>query len=121
MNVGCDLQSVAELRARPGLLDNGAVFTAYERSYCRSKQDPWPSLGGLWAAKEACLKALSAVEPAPFTFPSLEIRHRADGRPVVVAHGALGAWLAERGLGLEVSISHSQEIVMAVACLGGAA
>lgn len=120
MTVGCDIQSLAALRARPGLLDSAAVFTAYERDYSRAKADPVETLGGLWTAKEACIKALSAFEPAPFTFPSLEIRHRPDGRPMVRAHGALGAWLGDRGLSLDVSISHTDGFVMAVACLGQA-
>lgn len=120
MTVGCDLQSVAELRGRMGLLDNGAVFSPGERDYVRSKDDPWPTLGGLWAAKEACVKALAAAEPPRFTFPELAIDHLPNGRPVVAPAGGLKRWLDARALRLEISISHSGELAFAVAVLTGA-
>jgi holo-[acyl-carrier-protein] synthase len=116
LTIGCDIQSVLEVRGREVLLGNRALFTPYERTYTRDKDDPWPTLAGLFCAKEACVKALAAG-PDDFGFLEIEIRHREDGRPRVAASGRLGRWLGERGLRLDVSISHSKDYAMAVATL----
>lgn len=115
MNIGADIQSLVELRRKTDLLDNGAVFTRYERDYCRARPDPWATLGGLLCAKEACIKALSAWGDVPrHTFPDLEIRHATNGRPRLRPGPRLEAWAAKAGVRLDVTISHSGEYAMAV-------
>lgn len=59
-------------------------------------------LAGLWAAKEAVIKA--SLEP-PQEMTDIEITHDASGRP----HGAIGAEL------FEVSISHHGDYAIAIA------
>lgn len=115
MTIGSDVQSLAELRCKPVLLGNRAIFTPYERAYCESRRDPWASLGGILCAKESCVKALSAFDPPRFTFHDLEIRHRHDGRPAIRPGTRLAPWLETAGIGIQITISHSGDYAMATA------
>jgi len=123
VTLGCDIQSVDAIRAKSSLLGNRALFTEYECTYVDGKPDPWPTLTGLFCAKEACVKAMSDGASAgdtmsDFGYLQLEIRHAQSGRPEIVPHGRLRDWLEARRLALQVSISHSGAYAMAVACLG---
>ena len=114
MKVGSDIQSLAALGTKKGLVRSRAIFTAYERAYCEKKRDPLSSIGGILCAKEACIKALNGFDGFPrFGFRDLEIRHTKAGRPLLAAGGRLGKWLEERGIEVDVSISHSADYVMA--------
>lgn len=107
-----------ELRAKPHLLNSRALFTEDERAYCRSRPDPYASLGGLFSAKEAFVKALSSFGGAPpHTFPEIEIVHGPAGQPRVRPHGRLADWCAGRGLAIELSISHTGDMAGAVVVL----
>ncbi len=114
--VGSDLQSLAELRKKADLFGNRAIFTPYERTYCEGKRDAWASFGGLFCAKEACIKMLAAFPSSPrLTFLDLEIRHAGNGRPLLVPGEALARWLVEEQLNVDVTISHSGDYAMATA------
>lgn len=114
IRVGSDLQSLAELRGKPNIRGNRAVFTAYERDYCDAKADAWASLGGIFCAKEACIKALAGFDGVPkFTFLDVEITHREDGRPQIRAGARLLPWMTASGVELDVSISHSLDYATA--------
>jgi phosphopantetheine--protein transferase-like protein len=116
MKVGTDLQSLAEVEAKLGLLANRAVFTDYERAYMASKPDPAATLGGLFSAKEACIKALSGYSDAPkMTFLDLEIQHEPSGRPVLRPGRHLAPWMRDAGIALDLAISHSADYVVATA------
>ena len=107
-----------ELRAKRHLLDNGLLFTGGERAHCRSKPDPFASLGGLFAAKEAFTKAVSSFGGAPaHTFPDIEVVHGPAGQPGIRPRGALGRWCAEQRLSVELSISHTGDLAGAVVVL----
>jgi phosphopantetheine--protein transferase-like protein len=54
-------------------------FTPAEISYCILQPDPYASFGGLFAAKEAIIKADGARRSMPFN--SLEIGHTDEGAP----------------------------------------
>lgn len=118
MRIGCDVQSVAELRGKPALLGNRAVFSADERAYCERKRDRVASLAGLLCAKEALLKSVYGfADPPALTYRDLEIDHAVDGRPVVRPGARLAGWLAGRALAIDVSISHSGDYAMATAVI----
>lgn len=109
---------MAELRAKPHLLDSGALFTAGERAHCRSRPDPWASLAGLFSAKEAFVKALSSLIGAPdHTFPEVEVVHGPAGQPRIRLHGAIARWQRQQCLAMEVSISHTGDMAGAVVVL----
>jgi holo-[acyl-carrier protein] synthase len=116
MKIGTDLQSLADVKNKLGLLTNRAVFTDYERSYMQARPDPSASLGGIFSAKEACIKALSGYADAPrITFLDLEIRHEPNGRPVLRPGRGLEPWMRDAGVSLELAISHSADYVVATA------
>ncbi|WP_257003626.1 holo-ACP synthase [Streptomyces sp. SA15] len=101
--------------------DSGVLFTAGERAHCASRPDPDASLAGLFAAKEAFVKALSssaATGPTPaYTFPEIEVVHGPAGQPRLRLHGDLARWCGERGILGELSISHSGGMAGAVVVL----
>jgi phosphopantetheinyl transferase (holo-ACP synthase) len=73
-------------------------YTPAEIAYCLQQSDSKTSLCGLWAAKEAVVKALGA--PDKHSLRDVEIRHDAHGRP-----GFAGG---------QLSISHSGPVCVAV-------
>jgi len=84
------------------------LFAADELAYCSQQQSPAASLGGLFAAKEAVLKALWPT--LEVTVQRIVISHD-NGRPnVSVSHPAFRQWTCD------VSITHSRLCVVAV-CL----
>lgn len=106
--LGIDIESLSSMpvctdyREHPFFVDH---FTVGEIAYCICQPDPRQSFCGLWAAKEAVLKATGeAAHPAGLR--SIEIVHDADGRPMTA--GAL------------LSISHAGESCVAVAFVPGA-
>ena len=61
-------------------------------------------------------EALAAFEGAPsFTFVDLEVRHAADGRPLLRPGPRLEAWFSAAGLTIQLTISHSGDYATATA------
>jgi holo-[acyl-carrier protein] synthase len=113
---GCDLQSVddvADAVRTFGARYLDRVYTAAEQAECRGRGElAMPaSLAARWAAKEAVMKLLGTgdgVDPR-----SIEVRGPQD--PVALTGRA--AELADAaGIGpIEVSLSHTRDLAMAVA------
>ena len=86
------------------------IFTEYERNYAwgRNKQAA-ASFAGIFAAKEACVKALGTG----FRYGSwqdIEITHDAWGAPVLTCIGYFGQQMKALGYEtMQVSISHCRE------------
>jgi phosphopantetheine--protein transferase-like protein len=74
-------------------------FTSAEMAYCILQPDPYASFAGLFAAKEAIVKADNHYKNRPFN--TIEIEHLQDGSP---AHS-----------GFRLSISHTGQTAVAVA------
>lgn len=89
------MPDAVDYRAHEFYRDN---FTPAEIAYCLQRNDPKKSLCGLWAAKEAAVKALGRDSTAGLH--SIEIEHDNNGRPFC----KLG----------EVSISHSGDLSIAI-------
>jgi holo-[acyl-carrier protein] synthase len=118
MIIGSHLQSLRELKRRPGLFRSKAIFTASELAYCSTRRDSVASLGGILCAKEACIKAFSAFDRLPiFTFLDIEITHLPNGRPRLRAGRRLAQWLERNHLHVDVTISHSDDYATATAIL----
>jgi phosphopantetheine--protein transferase-like protein len=103
--VGIDIEEVAalprvaDLRRETFYTQN---FTPAEIAYCILQADPYVSLAGLWAAKEAIVKADGQWRNRPFN--TIEIGHTMDGKPEFASMG--------------LSISHAGGVAVAVAFLG---
>jgi phosphopantetheine--protein transferase-like protein len=105
--VGIDMEEVAALPRVDDLRKESFYtqnFTPGEIAYCILQADPYVSLAGLWAAKEAIAKADGKYRNRPFN--TVEIGHTAEGKPEFA------------GMGL--SISHAGGMAVAVAVRGGA-
>src|SRR5579859_771572 len=78
-------------------------FTPREIAYCILQADPYSSFAGLFAAKEALVKADAALRERPFN--QLGIGHSPEGKPLYP--------------GFALSISHAHGTAVAVAARGG--
>jgi holo-[acyl-carrier protein] synthase len=109
--VGIDLIEVDRveraLERRPSLA--GRLFSADELAYCRRHGRPGRHLAARFAAKEATVKALGLDHFSPS-----EIEVVAGKPPTLRLHGAAAAAAAERGLELQLSLSHAGEMAAAV-------
>jgi len=105
-SVGFDLVDIARFkRLKKGDPFLKKVFTDQERTYCFARKAPAPHLAGIFAAKEAVLKALGANK---FFFKDIEVRHASSGQPEI--------WLkTKRSNGVYISISHTKITAGAIA------
>lgn len=110
--VGIDLLEVARLERalerRPRLAER--LFTEGELAHARSRHRPGRHLAARFAAKEAAVKALGAGALAP-----REIEVSGGGReaPWLRLHGRAATVAGERGVELQVSLTHSRELAAA--------
>ena len=110
--LGLDLCEID--RMRPHLEDRFLErnFTEQETAYIRSRgAQAAQSMAGIWAAKEAVMKALGTG--IAFPMREVEITHTALGQPAVTLHGKA----AETALGgtFLLSITHEGNVAAAVA------
>lgn len=111
MSVGIDLIEIERveraLERRPRLAKR--LFTDAELEYARARRRPARHLAARFAAKEAAIKALGGRGIAP-----REIEVVGSAPPRLALHGTAAAAARERGLALEVSLTHSRELAAAV-------
>ncbi|MDR3085004.1 MAG: holo-ACP synthase [Christensenellaceae bacterium] len=116
--VGCDLSRVERferLLGKEHFLER--VFTEGELAFLREKTQGAQSAAGLWAAKEACAKALGTGFRG-FGPIDIEIGHDGLGKPLALLHrGAEERMKALGGSRIEVSIAHDGGLAMGVAVL----
>ena len=75
-------------------------------------------LGGLFAAKEAVLKALGTGWDQGLGFRQVEVHREAGGRPAIRLHAAAAALAASLGVSrVHISITHDHGIAAAIAVL----
>ena len=110
--IGFDLLEVGRLERalerRPRLAER--LFTEGELAHARSRHRPGRHLAARFAAKEAAVKALGGGALAP-----REIEVTGGGReaPRLRLHGRAAALAGKRGVELQVSLTHSQELAAA--------
>ena len=117
IGVGCDIQTVAEIRRALSRTENflNKVFTQDELKYCCDGRGSLSdqSLAARWAAKEAVYKALGGKITA-FNFHDIEVCNLHSGQPILVLKGGT----AESALALDIknwhlTISHTKENALA--------
>lgn len=110
--LGLDLCEIDRMRAR---LDDRFLeryFTRQEADYIRSRgATAAQSMAGIWAAKEAVMKALGTG--IAFPLKEVEVCHTEKGQPTIALHGRAAEW-AEGGSFL-LSITHDGGMAAAVA------
>ena len=110
--IGLDLCQVDRMRDQleGRLIDR--CFTEAEAAYIRSRSaKAAESMAGIWAAKEAVLKALGTG--IAFPLQEVEVCHTDAGQPVVRLHGRTAE--AAQGGSFLVSITHEGGMAAAVA------
>lgn len=105
--IGIDLCEIARMQR---LLDEGhslrRMFTEAEEAYIRAKgASAAQTMAGMFAAKEAVLKALGTGLTLPLT--DIEISHTELGQPIAALHGKAAA------LGGHILLSITHEAGMA--------
>jgi holo-[acyl-carrier protein] synthase len=92
-----------------------AELSRYQQRRARSARRGLAFLATRFAAKEALSKALGLGMHSPMTWRSAEVINAPGGRPVVLLHGALRAFVERRGLRLHVSVTDERSLAMAYA------
>lgn len=118
-----DCARLTELLREPGTAFEARTFTVAERalSYARPSGVPEMHLAARYAAKEACIKALSqALAPAPLPRPladlsEIEVVCDDDQRPSLALRGRIRALAEQAGVArLHLSMSHDGGVATAI-------
>ena len=121
-SIGVDIetvQTIRELLERHGDQFKQKVFTAAEIAYCQGKKNELPSFAARYAAKEATMKALKTGWDKGIQWKHIEIKKTDPvGFPTVVLHKKALELFTQQGFnGLDVSLSHSNDYVVATVLL----
>lgn len=119
--VGTDLVDLERLerviRASPTRFKS-RVLTDAELAYCESLNQPLPSIGARFAAKEAVMKCLQSGWTGGISWKDIEVTRTDAGVPGIRLAGRAAEIATERGiLKIHLSLSHTARhaIAMAVA------
>lgn len=112
--IGFDLQEVAKIKDAEKLLQKIACES--EIAYIQKYKTDFPMrVASLWSVKEAVFKALD-LQSGQISYKEIELCHKQSGAPYVLLHGQAKAQFERLNLKkIEISISHQQNIVGAVA------
>jgi holo-[acyl-carrier protein] synthase len=113
--VGLDLLEIDRLERalarRPGLADR--LFTEREQAYAAARPRPGQHLAARFCAKEAVSKALAMDVFRPREVEVVDT----GGAPEVALYGEVAARARELGVGVRLSLTHTQTTAGAVAVL----
>jgi len=117
--IGVDIVEISRIRAihrRHGKKFFDRMLTRTEQSYCLTKSDPYPSISGRVAAKEAVAKAMGVGIGGSLRWVSISVENTHLGAPKIVLDSAGKKSLKKLG-GKEIllSISHTADIAIATA------
>ena len=121
--IGIDLCEIGRLEralaGRSGARFRARVFTPGEVRYCEGHgRTAHQSYAGIFAAKEAALKALGTGWSEGLGWRDVEVVHDGAGAPVLSLHGAAGALARRRRVaGAHLTISHAGALAVAVVVL----
>lgn len=97
------------LRRRPALAER--IFTRRELDAAHARPRPGRHLAARFAAKEAALKALGL---GGLRLHEVEVEGGADSPPTLRLSGSAAQTAAERGVDLDLSLTHSRDLAAAV-------
>jgi holo-[acyl-carrier protein] synthase len=97
------------LERRPALAER--IFTQRELDAANARPRPGPHLAARFAAKEAALKALGL---GGLRLHEVEVEGGGESQPSLRLHGSAERTAAERGVELDVSLTHSRDFAAAV-------
>jgi len=121
MQIGIDIVEVERIAKALNRGNKGfwnVVYTPTEAIYIQQAHFVEARAAGLWAAKEAVVKAFGTGFSEGIGFHNVEIQHTASGQPYAVLSGKLALWANERALQvLSISISHTNHYAAATALI----
>ncbi|HJT23041.1 MAG TPA: holo-ACP synthase [bacterium] len=85
------------------------LFTPAEAKYCLRKSDPYPSLAGRFAAKEAVIKAFSHGFGGRWKWTQVEVVREMSGKPGLKLTGIMEKLRSQRKINsMHLTIAHSK-------------
>ncbi|MEG1710760.1 MAG: holo-ACP synthase [Clostridia bacterium] len=93
------------------------IFTIDEQLYIQEKNNELQTIAGIYAVKEAILKALGVGIFKGVPFIDINIKHYENGQPYAVLYRAALIEMQKYGECLEISITHTHQIASAVAII----
>ncbi len=91
------------------------IFTAGEIAYCQRKKNAAESFAARFAAKEAGAKALGTGISRGVSWKEFEVKREPSGKPTLSLSGRAAELAGAMGIRrVEVSLTHSRELAMAV-------
>ena len=101
-----DIERIKNLKKKEQFIEK--ICTDYEKDYINSKKKKWETLAGVFAAKEAMMKALK-IGLGKYSFKDFEVNHKEEGAPI--------GFLERDSVSFHLSISHDGGLAIAVALL----
>ena len=123
MIVGTGVDLIEIERVKQAHLKHGRrfierLFTSAEAKYCLKKKDPYPSLAGRFAAKEAVIKAFSHGFGGRWKWNQIEVVRELSGKPILQLTGILEKLRSQRKIkNMHLSIAHSKRDATAMVIL----
>lgn len=119
--IGTDIIQIARIEAalaRHGDRFAGKILGPEELEKYRRRSDKVAARGirflaTRFAAKEAFSKAIGLGMRMPMTWRAMQTLNAASGKPVVVTSGVLQAYMNERGLSAQVTITDEADYAVA--------
>ena len=110
----CDVRRIRVSFERHGERFVQRVLSEGEQAVWARRTERWPDRGirflaTRFSAKEAFSKAIGTGLHWPMQWRWCEIANDASGKPVIVLHGDLKTWCAERGLRFHITVSDESE------------
>lgn len=122
MHIGIDIVQIERIRTASQRSGEGfmtRVYTARELTYIGNPEENPERAAGIWAAKEAAVKALGTGFRDGILFHDMEIEHEEMGRPYLVFAGRFREVMQQSGLSAaSLSISHCGTHAVAAVVLG---
>ena len=84
-----EIERVKKAHLKHGQRFIDRLFTPAEAKYCLRKKDPYPSLAGRFAAKEAVIKAFSHGFGGRWKWTHIEVTRELTGQPILKLHGIM--------------------------------
>jgi|SRR5579872_957831 len=106
--IGTDIIETQSFRQKPFEKNKNfynSIFTESELFHCMKYSDPHPHFAGIFAAKEAIIKCLEK----PVRMTDIEICWNDNGRPKAI--------IRSQKRNIDISISHTRSIALAVAII----
>lgn len=115
MKVGIDIVEVKRFKKMKNLENfMNKYYTKNEIGYVMSKKNKYETLAGLFASKEAVLKAVGIGIGNGLALSSIEIEHNNNGAPIVKENSVIKACFKEHNIKeIAISISHTKKIAVA--------